>query len=295
MRNIDKNYHYLYRTTNLINENYYYGIHSTNNLNDGYLGSGRRLRHSIRKYGKENFKREILYYFDNREELTKAEEDILTEEMLRDKMCMNIQHGGEGFNTLGMVTVKDDGGNCFKVFKDDPRYLSGELVGVSKGLVTVKDVNENILHISVNDPRYLSGELVHNCKGTICIKDKDGNKFRVSVNDPRIKSGELVPIAKGMVLVKDKNYNILHVSVNNSRYLSGELVHNWTGKKHSDETKQKISEKAKQRTGNKNSSFGTCWITRYSKITKDNENKKIKKEDLQSYLYNGWIKGRKIK
>ena len=68
-RNKNKKYHYLYKTTNLINNKYYYGIHSTNNLNDGYLGSGKHLRYSIRKYSKENFKREILYYFDNREEL----------------------------------------------------------------------------------------------------------------------------------------------------------------------------------------------------------------------------------
>jgi len=37
----------------------------------------------------------------------------------------------------------------------------------------------------------------------------------------------------------------------------------------------------------KNSSFGSCWIT------KDNENKKIKKEELENYLSVGWIKGRK--
>jgi len=49
-------YHFLYKTTNLINNKYYYGMHSTYKLDDGYLGSGNRLRYSIRKYGKE-----ILY------------------------------------------------------------------------------------------------------------------------------------------------------------------------------------------------------------------------------------------
>ena len=48
-------YHFLYKTTNLINGKYYYGMHSTYKLNDGYLGSGKILRYSIRKYGKENF------------------------------------------------------------------------------------------------------------------------------------------------------------------------------------------------------------------------------------------------
>ena len=56
-------YHFLYKTTNLINNKYYYGMHSTYKLDDGYLGSGKRLRYSIRKYGKENFilKKKCLY------------------------------------------------------------------------------------------------------------------------------------------------------------------------------------------------------------------------------------------
>jgi hypothetical protein len=62
------------------------------------------------------------------------------------------------------------------------------------------------------------------------------------------------------------------------------------GKKHSSETKKKISEaNALSQLGEKNSQFGTCWITR------DCENKKIKKEDLESFLSEGWIKGRSCK
>jgi hypothetical protein len=38
--------------------------------------------------------------------------------------------------------------------------------------------------------------------------------------------------------------------------------------------------------GNKNSQFGTCWIT------KNNENKKIKNYDLDIWIQQGWIKGR---
>jgi hypothetical protein len=59
------------------------------------------------------------------------------------------------------------------------------------------------------------------------------------------------------------------------------------GKIHTDETKIKMSEKAKLRIGKANSQFGTCWITR------DGTNKKIKKEDLETYLNEGWVKGRK--
>ena len=39
--------------------------------------------------------------------------------------------------------------------------------------------------------------------------------------------------------------------------------------------------------GNSNSQYGTCWIT------KDGINKKIKKEELETYLNEKWVKGRK--
>jgi hypothetical protein len=69
------------------------------------------------------------------------------------------------------------------------------------------------------------------------------------------------------------------------------LKYDWTGKSHSKDTKQKMSESAKLRTGNKNSQFGTCWI--YNNETK--QCIKIKNTEIDSYLSNGWTKGRKIK
>jgi hypothetical protein len=66
--------------------------------------------------------------------------------------------------------------------------------------------------------------------------------------------------------------------------------YDWSGKSHNEETKKKIGEKnSNHQKGEGNSQFGTCWITR------DGENKKIKKHELENYTQQGWEKGRKLK
>ena len=91
-----KKYHYLYKTTNLINNKFYVGMHSTDNLEDGYLGSGKRLKRSVIKYGKENFKIEYLEFFEDRKTLVEREKNFINEDLIKDPMCMNLAVGGEG-------------------------------------------------------------------------------------------------------------------------------------------------------------------------------------------------------
>ena len=62
---IMKKFNYFYKTTNIINEKFYYGVHSSDKDNDNYLGSGKLLLKAIKKYGRENFKREIIQFFDS--------------------------------------------------------------------------------------------------------------------------------------------------------------------------------------------------------------------------------------
>lgn len=54
--------YYIYCTTNKINNKTYIGQRKTNknNFNDGYFGSGKILKQSLEKYGKNNFKKDIL-------------------------------------------------------------------------------------------------------------------------------------------------------------------------------------------------------------------------------------------
>ena len=71
-------------------------MHSTDDINDGYIGSGKRLWRSIKKYGKNNFKCEIIEYLPDRNSLKNREKEIVNEDMINNPLCMNLMTGGEG-------------------------------------------------------------------------------------------------------------------------------------------------------------------------------------------------------
>src|ERR1035437_8834869 len=86
----------IYKTTNLINDKYYIGYHQTNNEDDNYLGSGKILKNAIKKHGKENFKKEILFVFKTKEEALLKEFEIINKVVISDKQSYNLKAGGEG-------------------------------------------------------------------------------------------------------------------------------------------------------------------------------------------------------
>ena len=92
----EKKYHYIYKITCLKNERYYIGMHSTDNLEDGYMGGGKRIKNSVKKHGKDAHRKEILEFFESREDLRNREIQLVNEELINDPMCMNLNLGGDG-------------------------------------------------------------------------------------------------------------------------------------------------------------------------------------------------------
>ena len=88
----------IYKTTNKVNGKYYTGCHQTDNLDDGYLGSGKYLKHAIQKYGRTNFKFEILHNVSSKEEMFELERIIVNESLVNDPMSYNLKIGGSGGN-----------------------------------------------------------------------------------------------------------------------------------------------------------------------------------------------------
>lgn len=96
----------IYKTTNLVNGKQYIGKDTKNK--PSYLGSGVILKKAIKKYGKENFKKEIIEVCSTHEELKEREEywlnyyDAGVNEMFYNKH--NHSYGGPIFSNMSIET-----------------------------------------------------------------------------------------------------------------------------------------------------------------------------------------------
>jgi len=121
-----KTFYILYKTTNLLNNKTYIGIHRTDNLKDGYLGSGLALKNAIKKYGKENFKREILEFLDSYEELLERESILVNNDWIIDDNNYNLKTGGQSAGILS----KESKEKISQTLKN--KYESGELIPINR-------------------------------------------------------------------------------------------------------------------------------------------------------------------
>lgn len=102
---IEKKFNFVYITTNLINEKQYIGDHSAYDLNCAYtkryIGSGTGIKNAVKKYGKENFKRDILEFFLTKQEAYNAQELYIKKfNTLYPNGYNNSQKGGYGVTGL---------------------------------------------------------------------------------------------------------------------------------------------------------------------------------------------------
>ncbi|MFW6377072.1 MAG: hypothetical protein ACOCZ5_00355 [bacterium] len=131
----EKKYHFIYKTTNILTGRYYYGMHSTDNLDDGYLGSGRRLKYSINKYGRDAHQREIVEFCPDRCSLKKRENELVSINEIAKKDCLNLKVGGEGgFSHEHQVINSKRGNEKFIELMKDEIWRENQRIKQSIGL-----------------------------------------------------------------------------------------------------------------------------------------------------------------
>lgn len=214
-------FYYLYKITNLVNGKIYVGVHKTSDLNDGYMGSGKVILRALKRYGTNNFKKEILEQFDCAEAMFAREKEIVTEEFLARKDTYNLRRGGFG------------------------------------GFDHINKTNKN-LYGKNGQPGFGAENLSSGKEMIIRLK----------------AAGRYEKYAKDMAHTIKETYR-------NGR------INAFKGMKHTPDTKRKIGEKnSKTQSGDRNSQFGSVWITNGS------GNKKIRKTDP---VPEGWKQGRIMK
>ena len=92
--------YYIYRITNNINHKTYIGQHLYHGsllVEDGYMGSGIYLKNAQKKYGIENFSKEIITIAMSRSEANVLEKYYIAKDRKENIYgCYNIADGGQG-------------------------------------------------------------------------------------------------------------------------------------------------------------------------------------------------------
>lgn len=179
------------------------------------MGSGVLIKKAIKKYGKENFSKEILEEFDSELDMYKRESEIVNEEFLKNENTYNQTLGGVG------------GGYFLKKWWDGLSDLEKE---------------------QYNKMKSLPGE--RNPMYGVSRKGENGTMYGKSHTEESKQKIAKTKINK-MVAKDEKTGEIIGlVSVDHEKIKSGEWVSINAGRKASNETKEKLS-KAKIKAGTK--------------------------------------------
>lgn len=163
----------IYKIVNSINGKVYIGYtkNYTKRLNEHCQDSKRhhsKFYNAINKHGWENFTHDILYQSLDINHAKEMEIYFISEYNSYRK-GYNSTPGGEGGGKIvsdnskkkmsisrrGRFIAKDSLGNTYQITKDDPRYISGELVGINKGKKTSAETSKKLSAALIGNQRLL--------------------------------------------------------------------------------------------------------------------------------------------
>ena len=224
----------VYKTTNLINGKIYVGQDTKNNPK--YLGSGTLLKKSIAKYGKENFRKEILESCVDKNLLDEREKYWILTLNSRDlKIGYNIANGGEG--TTGLKHSAETKEKISKIHKG--KKLSNEHIEIIRKYSKQRPKSKE----------FLEQQSCINKHWPIGSKHTDETRQKMSeyhkANPVRYWLGKKRPL-DAIEKAKQSNRGFKH-SAEHKKKISGK-GNPFYGKQHSEEIRKQISESKKNKT-----------------------------------------------
>lgn len=277
LKNINNNLdtHYLvYKIINVTNGHYYIGQHKTTNPIDKYMGSGKYIEHAIAKYPLSNFVKEILFDFDNFDDMNNKEKELvpLSSCFPYNDLSYNLIEGGNGQLSENVKL------NISKTLKSN-----GKVAGKNNPMYGYKWSDTQRQHQSeVMKGRIISDNFRKECslrlngKGNPMYGKQHSTKSKLKISNTRKEQH----IAAGK---NNPMYNLKCLTEDQKIKWKQKISQGNKSKKRTDEFKKRLSDKAK-----------TLNIRRmHDPITGKIRN--VPQKNVQTFLDNGYILGTGIK
>lgn len=151
--NTGMKFYTVYKTTYSGDGRYYIGVHKTSNPNDLYRGSGKHLRAAMKQYGYQNFKKEVLFVFDNAKDAYQKEAELVTPALIESGTVFNLVAGGSPSPDWVLTRKVERKGkpqpNISKAKRKNSPMVGNFLVSFPPGVI--EDSPETIIFQPVDD------------------------------------------------------------------------------------------------------------------------------------------------
>lgn len=279
--------YYIYKTTNLLNGKYYIGMHISNDKQhfETYLGSGKYLNRAVKKYGRKNFKKEILQYAQNEIDLIQLQKKYVNEIIVQDNNSYNLNIGGASWYYVNKYHYSD--GVLKKKLNSDPLFRQKYCKTVSEALKKYYQTHPSTFKgkkhkdtskLKIAENHYDCSGSNNSQYGTKWYANKQLNK------NLKIKLGDDIPQGYIPGMIKPDVTKETCLKISNSK----------KGKKLSEYTKQRMRGKIPWNKGKKMKDIVLNFVPSNKGkicINMNGINKFIQSQYLQQYIKMGWIRG----